>query len=48
MERVYRTKEQMQSPDARVFVLTIDQENKPVYHFDHDMMCKQDYYLADA
>ena len=38
----------MQSPDAKVFVQTIDQDHKPVYDFDHGTMCKQDYYLADA
>ena len=41
-------KDQMQSLDARVFVQTIDHENKPIHDYDHDSMLLQDYYIADA
>ena len=41
-------KDQMQSPDARVFVQYIDQENEIIHDDDTIYMVYQDYYIADA
>ena len=41
-------KDQMQSPDARVFVQYIDQENQIIHDDDTIYMVYQDYYIADA
>ena len=42
MELVYRKMQEIQSPDAKLFVLTLnndpDEENKPVYRFNHKVM----------
>ena len=42
MERVYRLMDEMQFPDPKLYVLTIDKKSglkfKPTYQFDHDEM----------
>ena len=48
MERVYLMKNQMQSPDAKMFVQTLSSEGRFTYSSKTDPSFRQDYFLADA